>query len=66
VAILNRSHVTSVTLTSEVLNTAMQYYSWQEIEKNKDGLVSSARTVGYWYACHMCWVAECCFGEIYG
>jgi hypothetical protein len=44
----------------------MQYYSWQEIEKNKDGLVSSARTVGYWYACHMCWIAKCCFGEIYG
>jgi hypothetical protein len=41
---------TSVTLTSEVLNTAMQYYSWQEIGNNKDGLVSSAGSVSYWYA----------------
>jgi hypothetical protein len=44
----------------------MQYYSWQKIEKNKDGLVSSAGTVSYWYACHMCWVENFGFGEIYG
>jgi hypothetical protein len=56
--ILNRTNGTSVTLTSEVHNSAMQYYSWKGIEKKKGGWVSSAVKISYWYTCHMCWFCK--------